>query len=140
MKLVVAASRSIDLKFVLPHAWAEISKLEEGSWVFLRKPTKKPASAFELAVAALASAAELNVRWWEPGPGGRQATFLRDVNMVDAADAVIAYFTEGEEMHPEHGTGHVVEKAQDVGRPCRAYSIVDGQLKWVGGYDPEDQV
>ena len=138
MNLVLAASTTIPLKDVLPHIWGAVSPLPEGSWVHLRKPTKKPASPFELAVAGIAAQCDVNVRWWMPGPGGRQATFARDVQMVEAADEVLVFFTEGEEMHPQRGTGHVVEKALDQGKRCRAYSVVDGELKWVGGHDPED--
>lgn len=136
--MVLAASRSVPYAPAVAAATLEMAKLPNDSWVFLRKPTKKPASPFELAVAAAASNLGINVRWWTPGPGGRQATFLRDVAMVEAADEVVCYFTEEEEM--TGGTGHIVEKALDRGRRCRAYSIVDNALRWVGGHDPEDPI
>lgn len=138
-RLVVAGSRTVPVPQALACAVRELAELPDDSEVFLRKPTKKPASSFEMGVALIAIKLGLNVRWWEPGPGGRQATFLRDVNMVGAADEVLAYFTEDEVMSELSGTAHVVEKALDQGRPCRAYAIVDGTLKWVGGSDQEGQ-
>ena len=133
MNLVLVASRSVDPAVAVPYALEEIAKLPEGSVIFLRKPTAKPARRFELALVVGATLLGVGVRWWEPGPGGRKATFLRDVSMVGAADEVVAYFSEKAEM--DGGTGHVVEKALDQNRPCRAYSIVDGRLKWIGGHD-----
>lgn len=137
MNLVVVASRACDPAQAAAFAVDELADLPEGSQVFLRKPTGKPARRFELAVAVAATKLGVTVRWWSPGPGGRKATFVRDVEMVAAADRVVAYFAENLEM--EGGTGHVVEKAQDQNKPCRAYAIVDGSLKWIGGHDSEDQ-
>lgn len=137
MKLVVVASRKADPAMAVAYAVEELAKLPEDSQVFLRKPTEKPARRFELAIAVAATRLGIGVRWWIPGKGGRQATFLRDVAMVQAADEVLAYFAENAEM--DGGTGHVVDKALDQNKPCRAYAIVDGSLKWVGGHDSEDQ-
>ena len=136
MNLVVVASRNADPAIAVPYALEEIAKLPEGSVIFLRKPTGKPARRFELALVVGATLLGVGVRWWEPGPGGRKATFLRDVAMVGAADEVVAYFAEDAEMGG--GTGHVVEKALDQNRPCRAYALVGGGLKWIGGHDGTD--
>lgn len=135
--IVIAASRTVPVHIALGYVAHELAALPPGSSVFLRKPTKRPASRFEMGVAVMATKLDLLVRWWEPGPGGRQATFLRDVSMVSAADEVLAYFTEAEVM--TGGTGHVIDKALDQAKTCRAYSIVGGELRWVGGQETEDQ-
>jgi hypothetical protein len=137
MKVTIVGSRSLDPLAAQPFFVKELAALPEHSEIQLRKPTTRPARVFEMTVAVCALTLGHSVQWWEPGPGGRQATFLRDVAMVEASDEVIAYFTEDEEM--TGGTGHVVEKALDRARLCRAYSIVDGDLKWVGGYDPSTE-
>lgn len=137
MKLVVVASRKVDPAVAVAYALPEVAKMPPESTIFLRKPTAKAAHRFELAMAVGAINMGVGVRWWSPGPGGRSATFLRDVSMVEAADGVLAYFAEDSEMGG--GTGHVVDKALDQNKPCRAYSVVDGRLKWVGGDDAEEQ-
>jgi hypothetical protein len=138
-KVALVASRTLSLAEVFPWALEELRELPEGSWVHLRKAMRGSASQFSLAMAVLATELELNVRWFRPGSGGRQATFIRDVEMVAASDEVVAYFAEGEEMGVESGTAHVVEKALDQGKTCRAYVIIDGDRRLVGSHDAEDQ-
>ncbi len=63
--------------------------------------------------------------------GQREENYRRDVDMVAASAFVIALF------HPERvmegGTGHVVEKALDQGKPVTCYTLgVNGQLILVG--------
>lgn len=138
MKVVICGSRSLTLDGDVANAL--LTKLIEYDraqpvTVLVRKPTSKPLRPFEALVASLATALGYEVDEWEPGPGGRKATFLRDVEMVSASDAVVAIFPEGEEM--DGGTGHVVEKALDQGRTVTAYVFIDGELRLFGSQENE---
>lgn len=138
MNIVFAGSRSLPLDGNV--AKALLAKLIEYDAadpvkIHVRKPTNKPLRPFEALVSSLATALGYEVEEWEPGPGGRKATFLRDVTMVGAADHVVAVFPEGDEM--DGGTGHVVEKAQDQGRTIQAFVVIDGEFRLFGSSDQE---
>jgi hypothetical protein len=135
MKVVFAGSRSLSLDGNV--ATALLEKLIEYdaavTTILLRKPTNKPLRPFEALTASLATALGMKVEPYEPGSGGREATFARDVALVAASDSVVAVFPEGDEMNG--GTGHVVEKALDQNRPVNAYVVIDGSLRLFGAQD-----
>ena len=104
--------------------------------ILLRKPLRRASRPFEALVASLAGVLGLRVSDWIPDPGGRAQVFLRDVEMVQDADEVVAFFPEDAEM--SGGTGHVVEKALDQHKPVRAYAVVGGNLILVGSDNESD--
>lgn len=133
MNVCLVGSRSLKVDGdVALHVLAALQAIPGGT-VLLRKPLWRPPRSFETLVSTLAASLGLEVRWCVPAPGGRSLVFLRDVEMVQAADEVIAFFPEGEEM--TGGTAHVVEKALDQKRPVRAYAIQAGAIRLVGSED-----
>jgi hypothetical protein len=61
------------------------------------------------------------VVWHKPDPGGRGSVYVRDYEMVEAVDSVIAFFSEGNIM--VGGTGHVVDAALMKEIPVAAWEI-----------------
>jgi hypothetical protein len=88
---------------------------------------------FEALVASLATTLGHTPRAFVPEPGGRSKVYLRDVEMVGAADEVVAFFQDGDEM--TGGTAHVVEKAIDQRRPVRAYALSGDQMRLIAEED-----
>ena len=83
-------------------------------------------------IAEAAKAMGFTVRRF-PGEGGA-SNFIRDVEMVNAADAVYAFF-EAEHIG-EGGTQHVVEKSLDQRKRTYSYTWTSrGGLTLVGGDD-----
>lgn len=133
MKTVFVGSRSLELDgMVALHVLEQLQGIPGGS-ILVRKPLRRPLRPFEALVASLATALGFEVVECAPEPGGRSEVFLRDVEMVAAADQVIAFFPDGDEM--TGGTAHVVEKALDQHRPVHAYAVSDGQLRLIGSED-----
>lgn len=134
MKVLFAGSRSLELNGrVAAHLFAKLHGLYDPArpvTVLLRKPTARPLRPFEALVSSIATALGYEVKTFSPGPGGRAATFSRDVEAVAAADRVIAYFPADDEM--EGGTGHVVDKALDQERPCEAYVLDGDEIRLFG--------
>ena len=86
-------------------------------------------------IAEAAKAMGFTVRRF-PGEGGA-SNFIRDVEMVNAADAVYAFF-EADHIG-EGGTQHVVEKSLDQHKRTYSYTWTDrGGLVVVGSHDGED--
>jgi hypothetical protein len=135
VKIVFAGSRTLPLDGDLAsHILALLIEYDPAATtVLLRKPTNRPLRAFEALVAGLATALGIRSETREPGPGGRKATFVRDIDLVEAADRVLAFFPAGEEM--DGGTGHVVETAQNQAKPVIAYVVENGQVRWLGGLE-----
>jgi hypothetical protein len=108
-----------------------LTKLPPRSTVLLRKPMHEDPNPIESLIGDLSPTLGIAVEWYSPEPGGRTATFLRDVKMIERSDVLIVYF------HPEHvmeeGTGHLVEKATDRDMPVWAYTWSEEHgLEWVG--------
>ena len=101
--------------------------------ILLRRPRGNYPRPFEALVNAMASQMDFRVTWFKPSLGGRSATFLRDVQMVMAADEVVCFFPPDHLM--EGGTGHIVEKALDQEKPVRAYELSPAGLRWIGGHN-----
>lgn len=86
-------------------------------------------------LAQVAKAMALRVRWYPPEGDGREATYYRDIKMVDDSTCVLAFFAEDE---MSGGTEHVVEKAIDRGIPVYSYGIRDGKWVLIGSHDPNN--
>lgn len=68
------------------------------------------------------------------GPA-RGGSFVRDLNLINDSDRIIAVFDPERVM--EGGTGHIVNKALDERKEVEAYTVDDsGELVLVGGYNP----
>lgn len=84
-------------------------------------------------MAAFCVAQHINYEWVMPDPlGGREATFLRDVEMTRRADLVLCFFAT-ERM--EGGTEHIVEKALDVGTPVYSWGYTGQNFIRIGEHD-----
>lgn len=68
------------------------------------------------------------------GPS-RGGAFVRDVELAGEADKVVAIFAPDKVM--DGGTGHIVEKALDLGKEVEAYTVERGSLVYIGGQQPE---
>jgi hypothetical protein len=93
---------------------------------------------FERAMAAFCKAQGVDYEWVMPDPyGGREATFLRDVEMTRRASLVLAFFSS-EVM--TGGTEHIVEKAMDARTPVYAFGLTpEGKFRRIGEHDPDDE-
>lgn len=103
--------------------------------ILLRKPLYGEVRLFESVVTALARAFSLSVTYYEPEPGGRAMIFYRDIDMVEDAQEIVAFFPEDGEMLG--GTGHVVDTAINQSKPVRAYAVVNGSLVLIGSDNEE---
>lgn len=135
MKVCFAGSRSLELNGVVAqHILNMLVALPKHTeTILLRSPLHTPPRPFEALVASLAEVLSLGVEWWAPEPGGRGQVYLRDVSMVAAADEIVAFFPEGDEMMG--GTGHVVDMAIAQEKKVRAYAVVGRELVLIGSED-----
>lgn len=108
--------------------------------VLLRRGLKTDPGRFERLVAEWCfQFPHLNHRWVMPEPGGGSgAVFNRDAELVANADLVLAFFPDS---GLEGGTGHVVERAIDLGVPVYSYTLSDETetgCERLGEVDPTD--
>jgi hypothetical protein len=93
--------------------------------------SQDPSSAVERFVQSLVPKMGRTVWMSSPKGEGRAGTFKRDYELVEKADAVVAFFAPEQEM--EGGTGHVVKAALDREVPVEAYGLDDkGELTLIG--------
>lgn len=130
---VLVGSRK--LRAAPTRALGYLATLPDGATVGLRSPTSDEPEIFERIVAQVAKAMGLRVKWYAPEGQGREATYYRDIRMVDEATCVLAFFAE-EEM--SGGTEHVVEKAIDREVPVYSYGLVDDRWRLIGSHDRYD--
>lgn len=137
MKVALVGSRAVDVREISGHLLKTLVSFPEGTIVLLRKGRTTPPGDFEVFTQALCLQLGINFEWCQPDEGGREAVYLRDIEMVTKADAVVAYFDADSVL--SGGTGHVVEKAMDADKPVYAYAP-SGQntVDWVGGHEPAD--
>jgi len=134
MKVALAGASQMALtREVAHHALQTLAALPPGTTVLLRRGRETPPGDFEMLVHELCKSLSIPVEWRVPEPGGRSQVYLRDVEMVQAADSVICYFHHDRVM--TGGTGHVAEKALDQEKPLYAYAQMDDTVTWVGGDD-----
>jgi hypothetical protein len=137
VKIAFVGSRALDIGEIGDHLVRTLASLPVDTVVLLRKGRKTPAGDFESLTRYLCLNLHFDYEWCIPDEGGREAVFLRDVEMVDRADAVVAYFAPDSVM--EGGTGHVVDVAMMADRPVYAYApAAPGLVTWVGGHTPAD--
>lgn len=98
---------------------------------------------FERDVAELCDMLTLAVRWWRPdlgpgSPGGREATFQRDEDMVGNSSLLLAFTTEQNLEAGASGTLNLVEIAQTKGVPVYAYGVGEKNVWLIGATDPQE--
>jgi len=133
MKVVFVGSHTLDVAEIATHALRQMAALPPEAVILLRRGRKTPPGQFERFILSMADSLGIDVEWKMPGTG-RGSAFVRDVEMVKEADAVIAYFNEANLM--AGGTGHVVDKAIDSDKPVFAYGPLDGVVERVGELEP----
>lgn len=78
--------------------------------LFVRKDLGgRYASMVEAAASVMATVSDVPVTYFVPMSGGRAEVYHRDYRLVEEADQVFAFFSEGHAL--EGGTGHVVHAA-----------------------------
>ena len=113
------------------HILKHLTQLPPNSTALLRRPMDEDPSPIEKLIADLCPTLGIGVEWHSPEPGGRTATFLRDLAMIERSDALIVYFDPKHIM--EGGTGHLADKALERDMPVWAYSWDEEHgLEWVG--------
>lgn len=79
-----------------------------------------------IAVAAIA----LGLRCFAmPGQGG-SLNFVRDAELVEACDEMVAFIDPAALDAPHRGTAMVIERALTAGKRVRAATSVEGNLVW----------
>ncbi len=87
-------------------------------------------------MAAFCRANGVDYEWVMPDPiGGREATYVRDVEMTRRADLVLCFFSSD---RMEGGTEHIVEKALDVQTPVYSWGFDGRQFIRIGEHDPDN--
>lgn len=134
MKAVFAGSTDLPLAESANHLLQQLASLPMDATVLLRRGRGTYPGAFERLAASLCDGLKIPVEWKSPDVGGRKATFIRDIDMVQESDLVVCYF------HPDRimdgGTGHIAEKALDQDKPLNTYTVRENAVDWVGGNDP----
>lgn len=132
----VALCGSHDLKGVPETLFKFLDTLPTGSHVMLRRGLKSKPGLFEQAVAAYLRLHKIDYWWIAPDPeGGREATYIRDVNMTRRADLVLCYFAAD---RMEGGTEHIVEKALDALTPVYSWGFDGVRFVRIGEHDPDN--
>lgn len=86
----------------------------------------------------MAKNSNIEVEWFEPVPGGRNAVYDRDWAMVDSADRVEAFF---DDSSMPGGTGHLVDAALARNRSVYAWLVeARGELSRIGDWEPDEDV
>lgn len=132
-KFVIVAERSI----LKPHL-SIVSMIarrvlrDPDTEIAIRASTSEnPASTIERAMIEVARICDVRLATYLPRTDARTtsraAIYHRDYRLVERADLVLAFFSEGSDMGG--GTGHVIKAAIDRGIATMAYSVdPDGGL------------
>lgn len=136
MMLAIAGSRRVSLPWVAAPLMQLVAELPSTSIVLLRKPRNGPPNPFEAEVEHLVRLRGLVPLFMVPEAGrNRTGTFIRDIELVDNADAVLVFLSPDEDPLGEGGTAHVLQKAIDAGKPLYAYAVMSDGLEWLGGVE-----
>ena len=136
MKVVIVGSHTLDLSQAVGPLFKELLRLPNDAEILIRKPKYEPIAPFENLVDHLAQTLNHRVYPMIPIGKGREGVWERDMNMIEAADYVMAFFDERHVM--EGGTAHVVEKAIEKEVPTSAYRVDEDGHTWIGGTNEEN--
>ena len=116
MNVAIVGSHSFPIRRGAGYIFEVVSGLKPG----LDKALVRPTEGVDYLAGVVAEAFGIEVVMFR-SRGGREANFERDASLVTYADRVEAFFD------PEHimegGTGHIVEVAQRIGKPVRAWTV-----------------
>lgn len=124
MNIAVVGSRSFPIRRGAGYIFEVISHLTPVDKVLVR-----PSEGVDYLAKVMAEALGIEVVVFR-SVGGREENFKRDMSLVDYADRVEAFFDPEHVM--EGGTGHVVEVAQRMRKPVRAWTVEGDDLVLVG--------
>lgn len=125
MNVAVVGSRSFPVRRGAGYIFEVISHLTPS----LDTVVVRPSEGVDYLAKVMAEALGIEVVVFR-SMGGREENFKRDMSLVSYADRVEAFFDPDHVM--EGGTGHVVEVAQRVGKPVRAWTVEGEDLVLVG--------
>lgn len=124
MHVAVVGSRSFPIRQGAGYIFEVIARLTPVDKVVVR-----PSEGVDYLAKVMAEALGIEVVMFR-SIGGREANFKRDASLVDYADKVEAFFDPEHVM--EGGTGHIVEVAQRMHKPVRAWTVEGENLVLVG--------
>lgn len=124
MNVAVVGSRSFPIRRGAGYVFEVISHLSPVDKVLVR-----PSEGVDFLAKVIAEALGIEVVVFR-SMGGREENFKRDASLVDYADRVEAFFDPEHVM--EGGTGHIVEVAQRMRKPVRAWTVDGDELVLVG--------
>jgi len=134
MFLAVAGSRHVEMGWVASPLMQLVATLPEDTTLLLRKGRSRPPQKFEAMVELLATFRGLLALYLMPEAGrNRTGTFIRDIELVDHADAVLVFLDPSEDPFGDGGTAHILQKAVDANKPLYAYAVHHDGLQWIGG-------
>ena len=135
LTLAIAASRTVRPQWVIGPLTDLLNHLPP-SLLLLRTGAHTNPGPVERMVFVLANFTGHEVRWCVPEEGrNRTGTYVRDVEMVQAADAVVALLHPDEDPLGTSGTAHILQKAIDANRTLFAYAAGPEGFEWIGSVD-----
>lgn len=148
MKIVLAGSRRINsdtLRFRLVQL---LKEAPDGAEIHLRRGKWVPMGEFERLVSNIVLDLQIQEHkkittvFHVPEPTdshpGRASVYLRDIEMIEAADIALLFFDPDEAVMGYSGTAHLLDKALDAGITVEAYTVdAEGRTHWIGGYEGE---
>lgn len=127
MKVIIAGSRNLP-QGSSTFAFPVVDALKEDDAVLLRHPKFGEPGHFEFIMAAYCRYKGVPFEWVKPEPSeenpGRVSVYLRDLDMVDRADAALLFFSHDDATGGNSGTMHLLEKALDADIKVDAFVVV----------------
>ena len=120
------------------HLRDELVALPDHSMILLRAAKDGTPQLFEALASRIAGVLGIQVVWFTPEGHGRESVFFRDYRLVEAADALVAYFDSARIM--DGGTGHVVEAALNREVPVTAWSVGHTTFERIGEVELSDLI
>jgi hypothetical protein len=125
-RVVLAAAEQFPYGVCLPALRRLLKNLPDGTTLLIRGTTP------EMAIAILAKRTRRFSFIQYPG-GRREENYRRDVRLVADGESVILLFAPG--GIGMGGTGHVMEKALDAGKPTVCYTCSTKDLVFIGSWE-----
>jgi hypothetical protein len=127
MKMAIVGSHTFPMMQGAGYILGAVARLQPGDTVLVR-----PTEGVDYMAQVFAHVKQLDVKVY-PTSGPRGDVFRRDMELVDDADAVTAFFDPNAIM--EGGTAHIVEVALRKGKPVEVWTVEDGELVRVGEHE-----
>lgn len=142
--LGIVGSSTADVEAFSQYILDEMTKrLPHVTFHFRCNDKQEPSSAIETFVMKVAEMWGKDTYYYRPSDAASSArsgvprsqrtkNYIRDIVLVDGCDEIVAFFDPERVM--EGGTGHIIEAALRMDKPCRAYTIRNGRLEEVGDW------